>query len=69
MIYCHHTSQVLLEEIHVLISLLVFLITYPKNSGRAVFLDFAKAFDKLSHKDLIYKSEKYGVIWNALKTI
>ena len=36
------------------------------NSVRAVFLDFAKAFDKVSHKGLIYKFKKYGVTGNIL---
>ena len=52
-----------------LFSWLVSLITYKEldknNSVRAVFLDFAKAFDKVSHKGLIYKF-KYGVTGNIL---
>ena len=32
-----------------------------KNSVCAVFLDFTKAFDKVSHKGLIYKFHKYGI--------
>ena len=36
------------------------------NSVRAVFLDFAKAFDKVSNEGLIYKLEKYGVTGNIL---
>ena len=61
MLYCHHTSQVLLTETRVLYKELD-----KNNSVRAVFLDIAKAFDKVSHKGLIYKFEIYGATGNIL---
>ncbi len=33
----------------------------------AVFLDLTKAFDKVWHKGLIFKIEKYGINGNLLK--
>ena len=32
-------------------------------------MDFAKAFDKVSHKHLLYKLEYYGITCNAHKWI
>jgi len=32
-------------------------------------MDFAKAFDKVSHKHLLYKLEYYGITCNANKWI
>jgi hypothetical protein len=34
-----------------------------------VFLDFAKAFDKVSHHRLLYKLEAYGIVGNVLSWI
>jgi hypothetical protein len=48
-------------------------LTETKNRGFAgvtIYLDFAKAFDKVSHKALLYKLEKMGfdgVLLNWLK--
>ena len=48
------------------ISLLVFLITYPKNSGRVVFLAFAKVFDKLSPNKTSFINQKNTVLLGML---
>ena len=40
-----------------------------KKSIDMVFLDFAKAFDKVSHRRLLYKLEAYGISGNVLKWI
>ena len=37
------------------------------NSVRAVFLDFTKAFDKVSHKGLLYKLSRCGIKGNMLR--
>ena len=36
---------------------------------RGAFLDISKAFDKVWHKDLIYKLKQNGVAGNLLKTL
>ena len=71
MLHCHHTSQVFLNRDSCVnqlacISPNIYKELDKNNSVRAVFLDFAKAFDKVSHKGLIYKFEKYGVTGNIL---
>ncbi|MCG8431845.1 MAG: reverse transcriptase family protein [Candidatus Omnitrophica bacterium] len=38
-------------------------------SVHAIYLDFAKAFDSVSHPKLIYKLSKYGINGNLLKWI
>jgi len=35
----------------------------------AIYLDFAKAFDKVPHERLLYKLEKYGIKGQLLKWI
>ena len=40
-----------------------------KKAINIVFLDFAKAFDKVSHRRLLYKLEAYGICGNVLKWI
>ena len=37
------------------------------NSVRAVFLDFTKAFDRVSHKGLLYKLNRCGIKGNMLR--
>ena len=36
---------------------------------RGVFLDISKAFDKVWHKDIIFKSNQNGVAGNLLNTL
>ena len=35
----------------------------------AIYCDFMKAFDKVPHKRLVYKVEKYGIKGNVIKWI